>query len=387
MKRFQGVSNAPVAIAFGPTHYSRSRMWKPNGTGTDVARRTLTSPDKLSVNINEVGYAITSAINFDLNSNSSWDTLTPTNYTTAANRAGKDFYVYACQPLSGITPTFKISAASTYPYGYTATTSRKIASFHCLCVDVGTISGHPLSGYLAGDILPRSIQDLLHRPRGRFLPGFVWSGLVDYDSYTGPSIWTMIYLQSGTGSSSASVYGGTITDSRTWLDFVDDLAAIGCRMLDDSEFQAVAALSNEETNIAGSADPVTTGGHVDTAGRRMISWCGCEDMCGVMFQWLSDQGYRFNGATNHTHDVVVSGDPETATTGDPSVDVAPSWSYYDLPGSKGSLYGQGTYCSDVKLRAGGPWANGSYAGSRCRYVYGYRWFASSNVGGRGCAEP
>ena len=80
---------------------------------------------------------------------------------------------------------------------------------------------------------------------------------------------------------------GEISDGRKWLDFVDDFAAIGCRMPDDDEFQRIAAGSNEETNIARSADPVTTGGHSDTAGRRMISniglW-GSHHIC--VFQFL-----------------------------------------------------------------------------------------------------
>jgi hypothetical protein len=105
-------------------------------------------------------------------------------------------------------------------------------------------------------------------------------------------IWVDIYLQSGTGATTASVYGATITDTRTWLDFVDDLAAVGKQLLSDVDFQIVAAGSNEQTNIAGSADPVTTGGHIDTASRRMISNIGLEDCCGALYQWLDAQGWR-----------------------------------------------------------------------------------------------
>jgi len=64
---------------------------------------------------------------------------------------------------------------------------------------------------------------------------------------------------------------------------------------------------------------------------------------------------------------------------------AQAFSYYDLPGSKGSLAKQGTY-GDVKLQAGGNWAFGAHAGSRCRYANAYRWIASSGLGCRGCAE-
>ena len=142
---------------------------------------------------------------------------------------------------------------------------------------------------------------------------------------------------------------------------MDDLAALGKRLMWDWEFKVFAEGSNEETNISGSASPGTTGGHVDTAGRRMLSNIGCEDCCGVVWQWLLDQSYQ-NDATYSS-----------------------TWAYYDLPGAKGSLYRQGA-TGDVKLRAGGEWSSGSYCGSRARAASYSRWSASSNIGGRGCAE-
>jgi len=54
--------------------------------------------------------------------------------------------------------------------------------------------------------------------------------------------------------------------------------------------------SNEETNITGSTDPVTTGGHSDTGARRMISNIGCEDCAGALNQWLSDQSAMYDDA-------------------------------------------------------------------------------------------
>jgi len=75
---------------------------------------------------------------------------------------------------------------------------------------------------------------------------------------------------------------------------VDDGGAVGKKLLDDTEFQLAAEGSNMQTNIVGNADPVTTGGHVDTAGRRMISNIGLEDCCGAMWQWLLDQSYRWD---------------------------------------------------------------------------------------------
>jgi hypothetical protein len=58
----------------------------------------------------------------------------------------------------------------------------------------------------------------------------------------------------------------------------------------------------------------------------------------------------------------------------------------DLPGGKGDIYIQGS-TADVKLRAGGYWADGAYCGSRCRSAGGYRWAAASHSGARGAAEP
>lgn len=276
-----------------------------------------------------------------LNTAGSWDAST---YATPANRSGKDFYVYAT--ADGLV----LSANATYPTGYTAANSRKIGGFHCLCVTVGTISGHPLTGFLAGDILPASVWDLQHRPLCS-PEGMVYSEAA--------GIWVDIYLQSGTGTNTKSVNGGTITGNRDWMDFCDDLSAVGKRLLDDREFQVIAAGGNEETNIAGNADPGTTTGHTDTAGRRMISNIGCEDCAGVMHQWLLDQSYR--------------------------VGTGAAWNWYDLPGAKGSLYNYSTDGqADVKLIAGGNWTNGAICGSRCRFANNYRWIVDSSIGARGC---
>lgn len=278
---------------------------------------------------------------------------TATDLDTGTISNGKDYYVYACN--SSGTLVFKISLNSTYPSGFSASTSRKIGGFHTLSVAVGTISGHTLTGYVANDILPRSVWDLKHRPRSN-PEGMVWSSEIQK--------WVDIYLASGTGASTASTYNATISDTRDWNDFVDDGAAVGKRLLDDDEFQAIAAGSNEETNITGSADPVTTGGHSDTAARRMISNIGCEDCTGALWQWLRTQSTRW--------DVVT-----------------PGWGWYNLPGAKGSLYNYGGTGgeADVKLLAGSLWDSGADCGSRSRSAANYRWATNTKIGGRFLAEP
>jgi hypothetical protein len=239
--------------------------------------------EKTKVTVNKGGYYIPLLIGdafFLIDAATHIDSVA--DLDTGSIEAGKDYYVYACD--TG-TLVFKTSLASTYPAGYSATTSRKIGGFHTLCADVGTIAGHTLTGYVNKDILPASIWDLKHRARCGNNAGMV------YD--TKCNKWIDIYLASGTGANTVSANGGTITDSRTWNNFVDDGGLVGKRLLNDMEFQLAATGGNEKTNIVGSADPVTTGGHADTAARRMISNIGCEDMAGVMYQWLLDQSYNW----------------------------------------------------------------------------------------------
>ena len=97
----------------------------------------------------------------------------------------------------------------------------------------------------------------------------------------------------------------------------------------------------------------------------MISNIGCEDCAGVLWQWLSDQSYRFEST------------------------YAATWGWYDLSGGKGSLYNYDSTGgkADVKLLAGGYWNDGARCGSRCRGADSYRWAANSGIGARGAAEP
>ena len=142
-------------IESNPTFYERSGLMTPNKT-------TITMPDQLNVNIGGVGCWITGGNIIDLAAGTVWD---DSSYATASNRAGKDFYVYACQDfVAPHNAKIVLSHNSTVPTGYTADNSRKIGGFHCLCLSVGTISGHTLSGYDTGDILPLSVWDLKHRP-------------------------------------------------------------------------------------------------------------------------------------------------------------------------------------------------------------------------------
>jgi hypothetical protein len=280
---------------------------------------------------------------------------------TEMQEAGKSYIVYACDNAGVI--TFKSSLNSTYPScndsegnAYTADNTRKVAGFHTLCLDVGTISGHDLTGYETYDILPKSIWDLKHRPVCES------SGMVFDEAI---NKWVDIYLASSTGANCASVYGATISDTRNWMDFVDDGHAVKKRLLHDEEFQSVMAGSNEETNIFISADPVTTGAHMDTEARRMISNIGCEDGAGIVYQWLLTPSYYLRTAT--------------------ITDVG----WYTLPGNKGSVYchkdGSG-YLNVTQLLAGVDWSDGAACGSRGRIAGYSRWATLSSFGARFLAE-
>ena len=297
---------------------------------------------------------------------------TASDMDTGAVAAGTNYYVYACDN-SG-TLVFKMSLASTYPTGFTAATSRKLGGFQTLCANVGTIASHPLTGYLANDILPKSIWDLKHRPVSE--P----EGMT-YDEAIGK--WVDIYLISGTGVNTASVNGGTISDERNWMDFVDDVHAVKKRLATDHEFQSFAAGSNEGTNIDDSSDPVNTGGHSDTASRRMISNIGCEDCCGAMYQWLLDQSWKADAfAHTHTENTEASYTQNAETV---SKESAPAFSWKDVTGGKGKLFTQGTY-GDIKLLAGMAWDCGASGGSRGRSANYSRWHTYTAVGGRAVSE-
>jgi hypothetical protein len=145
-----------------------------------------------------------------------------------------------------------------------------LGGFHTLCADVRDIPGHPLSGFLAGDILPASLWNNQHRAACGNNNGMVYDAVND--------VWCDIYLAM---DEQGKLLQLSYEDYVAWGTFR------GKRLLTDEEFTAAAAGSNEMTNIKDSRRPDISGGHSDTLGRRMISDIGCEDCCGALYQWLS----------------------------------------------------------------------------------------------------
>ena len=329
---------------------------------TDATERRTVNIPAVQLRINATVYTLSTATTLDADTTGSWAS-NETSKATAANRNGEDVYVYAVEPSSGTTPNFCLSSNSTYPDGTvggvtaSATNSRKIGGFHCLCVDVGTISGHSLTGYLDGDILPRSVwTQASHRPTSS--P----EGMV----YVGNKLWADIYLASNTTTLESS-YGGTIVDGVSnpdyhWYNFVERFAEIEKRLPTQAEFMTLAIGSNEETNISGSADPGTTGGHSDTASRRMISNVGCEDCAGALWQWANETGSDGGAASYAVQDTASDG-----TT-------------YDGVNSIGR--GQG-YAVPNRGFVGGDWSNGAICGSRGVFWYNSPLWLGGSFGSRG----
>lgn len=261
---------------------------------------------------------------------------------TGTIQAGKDYCVYITTDQ-----TFVVSLNSTFPSGtlsdgstaFSAENTRKIGGFHTLCVDAGEISGHPLSGFSAGDILPASVWCLNHRPYSE-PAGMVYCEALDF--------WVDIYLQSGTGEATASVFGGTITDTRSLQNHAEDMFSVRKKLLSDEEFSAAAEGANQRASISTADDPVTTGGHTASDGRRMISNIGCEDTCGALWQWLRDVGPA--GGSGWTSD----------------------------PGTKGDIQG-----SLLGLLAGGSWGESTHYGSRSRNATNQVSITNNSIGARG----
>lgn len=273
------------------------------------------------------------------------------DYKQPSNRAGKDFYVYSCIPSSGSTPKYLFSANSTYPYGYDALTSRKVGGFHALCANVGTISNHPLTGFIAGDILPSSVWCLKHRAANGNNAGLI------YDE--NDQLWKFIYLPSLSGSTVVSVYGATILDNITWFVAVDYGAASGVRLLKDNEFTNLANGSPEGVNIYNSADPVTTGGHIDINSVRLISYIGGEDCVGIQQVWLDEQSYFYDTNSN--------------------------WTWKNQTIGRGQLHVQGTY-GTCKLVGFGGWSSNTRCGSLARACNLHPWYADNTISARYCVS-
>lgn len=247
----------------------------------------------------------------------------------------------------GSSVTVKGAYRKTDSYGFHAFYTKVISALTVgSYYDVGTVP-HTLAGFVAGDILPESVFCEGFKPIA-YSTGYINAMGMVYDCDTNKAI--DIYLQSGMGASTATVYGATHTVSRQQQNHQDDMRQVGKMLISDDEFSSAALGSNERTAIQGASDQATVGGHVDTVGKRMVSFIGCEEMCGYLWQWTR------NVSANDGSD----------------------WSAYDGQAS----FGQ-TYAASFALIAGGNWRNGASCGSRCQSGNFARSRVDASIGGRG----
>ena len=167
------------------------------------------------------------------------------------------------------------------PYGFYSFYSKIITAISTSAYfDTATVP-HVLAGFGAGQILPESVFCLGFMPKAGNMGNEGAQGMV-YDPDTEKAV--DIYLQSGNGQGTISEYGTSITSNRHVQNHIYDLSCVRKTLLSYEEFSSCAKGANEKTNIVGSTLVSTTGGHNDTAGKRMISFIGCEDTCGLLWQ-------------------------------------------------------------------------------------------------------
>ena len=373
----------------GSCVYYRDALPTTSSLGT-----VLTIP-RVHVGIGDSWYNGSGTLN--INDSGAWDNAA---YATAANRAGVDCYLYACQPATDTdVPKFLLSTNATVPTGYTATNSRKLGGFHGLCLAVGTISGHKLSGWATGSILPASIWDLYHRSCASTEGTIYCNGK-----------WADIYLAGWDGTSLVSKYGASVADGSTAITISGETGFSGEALAEYATYvhkalvsrmyyMGLAEGSNQRTNIKDSKDWGTAGGHYDTAGRRMISNYGAEDCCGFMWQWCSD--LFDSGATwyDSLQSNKVIQNPDGFYTANKYISNRLGWReesvYEGIRSTVGALptnyatSGRGSAYSALirRLRVGGRWGDGSSCGSRS--VFGSE-LSSHRAGDRGArlvSEP
>ena len=339
-----GVALSGNILTYPSNYYYHDQPWAAKPVSVAADRYKLLSPNLLNLDVIGISLRKTSQATLDLSQAATWDTQTPTDYTTAANRAGKDFYVYACQPQSGVVPILLVSANASAPSGYTISNSRLIGGFHCLCVDINhtatlnawaaatvialgeTRKATVWNGYIyrcsarASDYktsattepnwasiavgativdnnvtwtkIQHSLEGYL---AGDILPYSVWDCIHWPEAFIPgltyvPTIgkWVAIYSQSGTGLTTASAFGATPQWGETIYQCDASLSSVGLSHLSRKQFILAGLGSNWQSCISTATIPAGTGGHVDPYGRRLASNWGIEDMVGVLYNLVSD---------------------------------------------------------------------------------------------------
>lgn len=204
--------------------------------------------------------------------------------------------------------------------------ARIIGGFHCLIQTVpanatmlpSEVFGtklHPLAGHNAGSILPKSVWALNFSPSAPDPSAMVFIDFANswMDVYTDEAHLEWID-GSQTGITSMQKYISKVKPSAldtaywlTWYEVTTALANEGKRLPTHDEFYAAALGSNVGT-VRDYKDPDLERGIAsvfdegvrkafDGSGNRMVSNLGCEDMCGFLWQPLSNYGTFASSST------------------------------------------------------------------------------------------
>lgn len=307
---------------------------------------------------------------------------------------GKDYYIYLCDNNSD--GVFKISLNSTYPAGYSESSSRKIGGFHYGHIRKVSSDGLwvPIDGAGAKfgsgtpnwkdnvtiGIVPNSVWDLKNRPicspEGMVKIGHIWVDI--YQSSAAESI----TFEGGTGGLHIatgrlqSKYGQTPvsgTEGLNWYGFNELAARIGKRLptygewvkaaygnpqgLDAADTYGWTKTTNLGRTRTGCQVNTSTGAYDPAAGVKpaAISAYNIVDAVGNLWEWLDELSNR--------HDTT-------------------SWTWLDVLGAgKGQAYLPNS-TGLVAFIAGADWGSGVLSGARAVLVYYYPWNVSTSIGAR-----
>jgi hypothetical protein len=295
---------------------------------------------------------------------------------TGSATHGTDYYVYACDN-SG-TLTFLLSAATTYPSGYDADTSRKLGGFHygrVRLVDADWIpqdasNGSYGSGWeddVSTAIVSNSVWDLKNRPKcspeGMALVGGIW-----VDIYLA-SVDDAISLSSGklSAGTTKSIYNAnplTGTESLNWYHFNELAKRTDKRLLTMAEWLMAAEGSpqgNDDDNVNAWSKTTNSARNPTGTVANAVSAYNICDCVGNVWEWLDE----------FLHD-------PTATTG--------AWQDPMTGQGVGQLYMYSATGLHAIL-AGGYWSGGVFAGSRCVRVITCPWNVGALIGCRFACDP
>jgi len=315
-------------------------------------------------------------IPFELNSkwwtlDTDFDLDLDSDLDTGAKAHGSDYYAYLCDNSGSLVGL--LSAATTYPTGYNADTSRKMGGFHygrVRLVDANWIPQDSVNGsYGSGweddvstEILSNSVWDLKNRPtcspEGMAKVGDRWM-----DIYL-CSVDAAVSLSSGklAGGTTKSIYNAnplTGTESLNAYLFNELAKRTGKRMPTLSEWLQGAEGSpqgNDGDNVNAWSNTGNSARNPTGTVVRAVSAYNLCDCVGNVREWLDEFVLDPSQETGAWHDVM---------TGQ----------------GVGQLYMYGATSLHV-VNAGGSWSNGVVAGSRCVNVNNYPWVVYTTHGCR-----